>query len=118
MAKGDKFGTTISDEAFDAYEGCDEPGLFVSVTSIISVAFLVLLGHIRDLFATMSRKSRYSESLFNKPPKVGTSCVFQIAQDRFYLCAEVFFINGLLLCKTQRTQLSSAPGDVSTPQQE
>lgn len=69
MAKGDKFGTTISDEAFDAYEGCDEPGLFVSVTTIISVAFLVLLGHIRDLFATMSGKSRYSESLFNKPPK-------------------------------------------------
>ena len=90
MAKGDKFGTTISDEEFDAYEGCDAPGFFVSVTMIISISFLVLLGHIRDLFATMSGKSRYSESLFNKPPKVGTSCVSDSTGSILLMCGSLF----------------------------
>ena len=66
---GDKFGTTISDEDFAEYEGCDKPTWFVSVTSMISIVSLYILGHVRDLFGQYFGKSRYSDS-FAKPPTV------------------------------------------------
>ena len=80
--KGDKFGTTISDEDFAEYEGCDKPTWFVSVTSMISVASLYVLGHVRDLFGQLFGKSRYSDS-FASPPEVRRA--FSSVSDLWYV---------------------------------
>lgn len=78
----DKYGTSISDKEFAEYEGSDDPGWFVSVTTIMGVAIVVLFGHIRDLAARFFGKSRYSASLLGKAPE--GMCPLLSRQETFY----------------------------------